>query len=129
MKIIAIISLFLLVAGCAGKQRAAESTFPAACERLYVLLPENYVIDLAAGSTITLNSSAHEFVVFCSPAEASAARKKALAEGILSGKNNWLIFALAGEPSELAMRCHENGLCLRNSANVEDWVRETGEEN
>lgn len=94
------------------------------CPKLYVLLPENYIIDLAAGSRVSLNPAFHEFIVFCSPEEAMRMREKGIRQGLLQSNQRWVVYELEGNPAELASWRHGTTLCLKNSALVQDWIKE-----
>lgn len=127
MKKFFLLLLLPLFVACA-KQPEVETFNPGSnCPRLYVLLPENYIIDLAAGSRVYLNPAFHEFIVFCSPEEAANAREKGVRQGLLADRQRWLVYELEGIPMELASICHEKALCLKNRAVVADWIKEDGD--
>lgn len=89
---------------------------PAGCDAMYVILPDNYVIDLAAGAKIVLNPAAHEFALFCSPDDARAALGRAAPDG------DWRVYQLNGSFNDLA-RSRGNDYSLAQPAEIVDWVQ------
>lgn len=124
MKKFLLLALLPLFAACARHQPTETFEPGPDCPKLYALLPENYIIDLTAGSRISLNPAFYEFVVFCSPDEAIKMREKGIKQGVLDGGQRWVVYELEGNPAELAAWCHETALCLKNGAVVQDWIKE-----
>lgn len=111
MRWFALLPLVVLCA-CAAKQMPQEP--PA---RLFVILPDNYVIDLAAGSEIIIDPSAQEFALF--PSAAAAAKALATAENL---PGSWGVFEIAGDPAEIARPRGSGEYVLIKAAQVREWV-------
>lgn len=124
MKRILLLCLFSFICGCAATREPSHIMDGGECPSLYVILPENYIIELAAQSEVLINPLHYEFVVFCTPGEAFEARKRGLAQGILGADKGWAVYRLAGEPREMAEVCHKKALCLKETATVEDWIED-----
>lgn len=105
--------LMALTCACAAKQAPQE--MPA---RLYVILPDNYVIDLAAGSNVVIDPAAQEFALFATPAQAASALAAA-APG-LSG--SWGIFEIGGDPADVARPQSSGEYELIKPVQVREWV-------
>lgn len=111
MRWLALLPLLLLCA-CAAKQMPQESP-----SRLFVILPDNYVIDLAAGSEVIIDPAAQEFALF--PSVAAAAKALAAAQNL---PGSWGVFEISGDPAEIA-RPHGSGeYVLVKPAQVLEWV-------
>lgn len=106
------LALFSLCA-CAAKEQPQPG---AECQEMFVLLPDNYIIDLAAGSRVVIDPALREFALFCEPSEA----KMALARQNPPG--NWRVYKLAGNPVEYAERRANGNRILGKPAEVADWV-------
>lgn len=102
----------VLLAACA-RQRLAT---PPGCDSMYVILPDNYVIDLAAGAKIVLNPAVHEFALFCSPQDAQVALKRGAPAG------EWRVYRLAGAFGDIA-RVRGNDYALSQPTEITDWVQ------
>lgn len=113
MRLFALILLFALCA-CAARQEPQ----PVACGQMYVILPDNFVIDLAAGSTVVLDPAMQEFAVFCGREKALEALGR-LAPGL---PGNWRVYTLKGEFAEIAKPVGREEFALARPAEVADWV-------
>lgn len=110
----AFIVLFLLsLAACAAK--APDP--PSEPKPAYVILPANFVIDLAAGATVRLNPAVREFILYPSAEDARAP----LAELNDAFPDGWKIYILE-EDFETAAQPRESGYRLNSPARVADWV-------
>lgn len=107
-----LLALMLLCAACARHAPPAQADCPA----LYTILPDNFIIDVAAGSQVMLNPAADKFPLFCSPAEA----KKALAKGDLP--KNWRVYSLEGSFADIGGIADNGQYMLAAPALVKDWV-------
>ena len=105
--------LYLLTIACA---LAACSRTPPGCDNLYVILPDNYVIDLAAGAKVLLDPSAQEFALFCSAMKAQRAINEAGVQG------NWRVYGLDGDFDEIVRELGAERYILRRPAQVRDWA-------
>lgn len=94
---------------------------PRPLDAAYVILPGNYIIDVAAGSEVTLNPDIGEFVIFSSPDTAQKALRAELATGRLA-PGDWRVYSLAGDFASLARPCGSGRHCLAVPAIVADWV-------
>lgn len=112
MRWLALLPLLVLCA-CAAKQVPQE--MPA---RLFVILPDNYVIDLAAGSQVIIDPSAQEFALF--PTSGAAAKALAAAAPNLPG--SWGVFEIADNPAEIARPRGSGEYVLIKPAQVLEWV-------
>lgn len=112
MRWLALLPLLLLCA-CAAKQ--APQYRPG---RLYVILPDNYVIDLAAGSQVIIDPAAQEFALFSSSGHAA----KALAAAAPGLPGSWAVFEIAGDPAEIARARGSGEYVLIKPAQVIEWV-------
>lgn len=106
-------TLFLgCLCACAGRQHSQPAPD---CEALYVILPGNFIVDLAAGSRVILDPAVQEFALFCTDREA----RDALANVQPAG--DWRIFRLDGEFAELG-RQRGSGYILAKPAEAIDWL-------
>lgn len=112
MRRLSVLLLVVLLCACA---RGRVST-PPGCDSMYVILPDNYVVDLAAGAKVVLNPAVHEFALFCSPGDARVALDRAAPDG------DWRIYRLGGSFGELA-RIRGNDYSLAQPAEITDWVQ------
>lgn len=116
--------LTLDCAGCASQRATVETTAESVvpvenCPVLYVLAPENYIIDLAANARVRLDPAWHEFELYCSHAEAGAALDADAARGIKL-PDQWRIYTLDGNAGELVR--YENGRrVLKAPATLSGW--------
>ena len=106
-KLVLIIALIVL---------AACSRAPAGCDHMYVLLPDNYMIDLAAGAKVLLDPSSQEFALFCSAMKAQKALEQAGPDG------NWRVYGVDGDFNEIVRELGAERYILRRPARVTDWV-------
>lgn len=105
---------------CAPQARQAPApALPPLARELYVLLPGNFIVDLAAGDEVWLDPSRHDFILFASPREARQFRDK----NVAGDSGQWRVYRLEGESSELAER-KSGWLLLRQRAKVADWIME-----
>lgn len=122
--------LATLVPGCAGKDGGSEeaaATPPARpqvpCDEVFVYAPGNFVVDLAAGSVVSLDPSVATFPVFCSAADARAAVDRKVSKGELPA-GNWRIYRLKGTFSEIGTATGPEEFRLARRADMADWVQE-----
>lgn len=116
----------LLLCACAAARTVPERTLPENCPKLHVLLPGNYVIDLAAGADLVLDPARQEFVLYCSEKDASQALKHALADGQIANMDDWAVYILEEDAGEVAFPCHKEDICLKKPATVIDWADKDG---
>lgn len=116
MRFILCVFFIALALGCAREQPVEVAPEPVG--PVYIILPANYVIDVAASSNVRVNPAVQDFILYTSLPEA----KKAMGS-IESGAegDNWRIFILEGEFGDLAKKCGDN-YCLSVPARVSDWV-------
>lgn len=105
------LALICLLCACCACSRT-----PPGCDTLYVILPDNYIVDVAAGSQVVLDPSSQDFAVFCSPKNAQAALEAADPYG------DWRVYSLEGEYEDLAQDVGGGQYLLRRPAKVNDWV-------
>lgn len=111
-------------AGCASQRATVEAGTEIAapvenCPVLYVLAPDNYIIDLAANARVMLDPAWHEFGLYCSHAEAGAALEADAARGVKLPEQ-WRIYTLDGNADELVR--YENGRrVLKAPATLSGW--------
>lgn len=121
--------LALLCCSCTNSAKMdniAPSIKPRAenCTQLYVLAPENYIVDLAADANVILDPAWHEFIIYCSPSEAKSALNS------LAGKlrpEQWRIYSLEGTADEL-VRFEDGRRILACPAKLAGWVAEGDKE-
>lgn len=114
-----ILALACILAACAPKSGTGIQA-PPDCPGAHVILPGNFIIDLAAGSELVLNPAVQEFALFCKPEEAERALRES-AQNLPQG-GDWRVYRLEGKFSDLARPCGEGGFCLGRPARVEDWL-------
>lgn len=122
MKIFLAFCLTLLCFACAGREQTEVVGGPENCPVLYVLAPENYVIDLAADANVVLDPAWHSFVLYCSPKEAAKALDALAAAGRLQ-KDQWRIYNLEGTYEDL-VRVEDGQRMLACPARVSGWAGE-----
>ncbi|MBD5607864.1 MAG: hypothetical protein HDQ93_03315 [Desulfovibrio sp.] len=111
------LTLALALLACAPKTEA-PAPIPESRET-YVILPANFIIDLAAGAKARLNPAFQEFIIYPSVAEASEALER-----IPGNKDDWKIYLLDGTFAELAEPTAE-GYRLALPARAIDWIEPT----
>lgn len=124
MKKFLFLVLLCFLYGCAGKtgQESGAAVPPPDCPKLFVILPGNYIIDVAAGSEVILNPDFHEFAAFCDAKNAFDALELAKKENRLPAGEDWRVYTLAGNGAELVKQCNGDNLCLGQQATVEGWL-------
>lgn len=110
--------LSLLLAGCAQPQPSPDPQIPLECQDAFVILPDNFVIDLAAGSTVRLDPGAQEFALFCTPEKADQALRKTAPH--LPG--GWRVYRLRESLQEVGRPAGREEFILARPAELEDWV-------
>lgn len=123
-KAFALILLFALAA-CShgGDAKNAVVTARPDCPHPLVALPDNFIIDLAAGSVVTLNPARRRFALFCSAKEAREALAADLAANRIEGEEDrWRVYSLKGTYEELARPCGNGQFCLGEPAELLEWV-------
>ena len=106
------------LAGCAAK--VVDSTPPSGTA--YVVLPANFIIDLAAGAKARLNPAFQEFIIYPSQEEAREALEDLGAEG-----GDWRIYILEGNFADLA-EPKGRAWRLAVSARAVDWLPDSSEQ-
>lgn len=124
MKHIALVFLLCALAACAknGKLESAPPIQMPKCETPYVALPDNFIIDLAAGAEVALNPARQQFALFCSPADARGALAADISSGRLDSRGQWRVYILDGKFGDIAVPCGDGQFCLATPAVVKDWV-------
>lgn len=123
MKHIAIFFLLCALGACARNEKL-ESAPPIQmpkCETAYVVLPDNFIIDLAAGAEVALNPGRHQFVLFCSAAAARDALAADISSGRLDSRSQWRVYILDGKFGDIAVPCGDGQFCLASPALLKDW--------
>lgn len=121
----ALIIIFLLaLCGCS---RGGDDYSPAViarsdCPHPLVVLPDNYIIELAADAAVELNPAARQFALFCSVKEAREALAADLAAKRVEGEGRWRVYSLDGTYEELAKPCGSGQACLGRPARLLEWV-------
>lgn len=92
------------------------------CPHPLVVLPDNFIIDLAADSVVELNPARQQFALFCSVEEAREALAADIAEKRIDGEGRWRVYSLNGTYEELARPCGNGQACLGTTATVLEWV-------
>lgn len=113
--IVVLLCLFLCACGKSAQTVRLASDQAGA----YVILPANFIIDVAAGAKVRLNPARQEFILYPDPEQA----RKALVmmeEGEIG--ENWRVYLLEGEFNDLARKCGVN-YCLDQSCLVADWLQ------
>lgn len=124
MKHIALFFLFCVMAACARNEKlesAAPMQMPK-CETPYVVLPDNFIIDLAAGSEVALNPARQQFALFCTASEAREALSADVGSGRLDPRGQWRVYILDGKFGDMAVPCGDGQFCLATPATLRDWV-------
>lgn len=109
-----LIAAFALTA-CGSREEPVFSAHPD--KSAYVILPANYIVDVAGGSNVILNPAAQEFALF--PGKQAAFKALAARED-LDGEE-WRVYRLEGNIDELGKPCGEKGVCLATAAKIADW--------
>lgn len=109
--------LALALCACAPKTEV-PAPMPESRET-YVILPANFIIDLAAGAKARLNPAFQEFIIYPSLAEAREALEKTP-----ENKEDWKIYLLDGSFAELAEPAAK-GYRLALPARAIDWIEPT----
>lgn len=122
MRIWLLLAPIFLAASCAREQPARDIPPPADCPGAYVILPANFIIDLAANAEVWLDPGVQEFALFCSPQEAGKILEEHRESNTLPKGSDWKIYRLDGGFHSLAGKCRNGGYCLGQRAAVEDWV-------
>lgn len=110
-----LLSAVLFLSSCAAKNAPSED-----CEPLFTLLPANFIIDLAAGSEVSVDPAVQEFPLFCSSEKAFAA----MGEYKLPG--DWRVYMLEGSFAEKGSVKSDGSRVLTRPATVLDWVPAPG---
>ena len=113
MKSLIILLVCLALQACAATQEITRSQVD---DGIYVILPGNFIIDLASGSRVELNPAFHTFIVFRTAAEA----RKELEDNFKDGFG-WKIYELEGKYNEITSLCGDRH-CLAESAKIIRWV-------
>lgn len=100
----------LLLCACARSHTTAN------CDELYVILPGNYVIDLAAGAKVLIDPASQEFALFCTAVKAQQALNRSKIPG------DWRVYKMAGAFSEIAQPQANGDIKLIKPDEVIDWV-------
>lgn len=113
------ICVFLLSACVSKKPQTAFDTgaLPAASGQPYVILPGNYIIDLAAGARVGLNPQNGDFRLFVSPELARRALRDA------GFKGDWRVYRMAGNINEIGEPTGDGQYRLAIPAEVDDWLQ------
>ena len=115
-----------LLAACAPAVKesgiATEKDVLPACANPYVVLPGNYMIDLAAGSEVILNPDIHNFALFCEAAEAKSALENDLDLGRVRRDSDWKIYRLEGDMGQISRKCGADQYCLDQPAKIIEWL-------
>ncbi len=114
MRILLLLLLLIWTGGCASRQPQEEPKED--CAGAFVILPGNFIIDLAAGATVLVDPSVQDFALFCTPAQA----QEALAH--VQPPGDWRVYELAGDPAELAKPQANGPYLLSRPAQVKDWL-------
>lgn len=92
------------------------------CPSPLVVLPDNYVVELAAGSIVELNPGRQQFALFCTVDEAKAALASDLADGTVRGAGRWKIYSVNGTYNQLARPCGNGQVCLGTPTTLLEWI-------
>ena len=119
---ILLLLLLLLSSACAAVQEEPQTQAPSSppeCHEAWVYAPGNYILELAAEATVTLNPKNWDFPVFCTAREAGLALSQEIkAQRLPSG--HWGLFRLEGDPHEIA-GYQEGKMLLQSKAKLVDW--------
>lgn len=88
---------------------------PPGCSRLYVILPDNFIIDLVSGSRVILDPAMQEFTLYCDLEGARGALKQHTSQ--LSGA--WTIYTLKEEAAQVALKNAAGDILLAKPAEIE----------
>lgn len=111
-----LLAVFALASLCACAAREAQQPAGPDCDTFYVILPGNFIVDLAAGSKVILDPSAQEFALFCTAKAAGEALENVQPAG------DWRIYRLDGESGAGLAARSGNGYVLARPAEVVDWL-------
>lgn len=115
--------LFLVLSAACAKVPDTPSPEPVQslpdCHEAWVYAPGNYILELEAQSTVTLNPKHWDFPLFCSAQEAGQALHEEIANQRLP-QGHWALFRLEGDFHELASYEHEK-ILLQKKARLVDW--------
>lgn len=109
MRKLLLMFLAIFLCACASRNRN--------CDHLYVILPDNYIIDLAAGAKVILDPASEEFALFCTAAQAQKALTKVNPQG------DWRVYQMRGNSGEIARATPHGDYILSAPAQVNDWVQ------
>lgn len=123
MKIL-IVSLLLSLCACAHNLEDTAQTLGSRpdCPSPLVVLPDNYIVELAAGSIVELNPARQQFALFCTVDEAKEALAADLEAKRIEGAGHWRVYSLNGSYEELARPCGDGQVCLGVPTTVLEWV-------
>lgn len=125
-KVIYLGLLFLALTACASKEKDSgiltEKDVLTGCDNPYVVLPGNYIIDLAAGSEVILNPDIHNFALFCDATEARQTLQNDLETGRVRKENDWRVYRLEGNTAKIGRNCGNNQTCLNEPAKIIEWL-------
>ena len=94
----------------------------AGCDNPYVVLPGNYIIDLAAGSEVFLNPDIQNFALFCDSDEARLTLERDMSAGRIRKENDWRVYRIEGNSGEIGRECGAGQICLDQQAKILEWV-------
>ena len=119
------LSVFFLFS-CAGSGRdpdiLTQKDVIAACDNPYVVLPGNYIIDLAAGSEVYLNPDIQNFALFCKLDEARDTLWQDLNAGRIRRENDWRVYRVEGKMEEIGRSCGSGQICLDRQTRIIEWI-------
>ncbi len=121
----ATLTLCAMFAGCAAATPDPEPSETAAlessplCRKLYTYAPGFLMVDVTAGSHVTLNPGLRDFPVFCTAQQAYDYLVDAIATGRVP-HGDWLVYSLNGG-LELARETSPGNLLLARPARLTDW--------
>ena len=92
------------------------------CPSPLVVLPDNYIVELAAGAIVELNPARQQFALFCTVDEAKEALAADLAAKRIEGEGHWRVYSLNGSYEDLARPCGDGQVCLAVPTTVLEWV-------
>lgn len=121
MKKFCLFLLLLALFGC-GPKKTRQVPLPVNCPGAHIILPANFIIDLAAGSEIFVDPAIQEFALFCQPDQAREALREQLKAGNLPAGSDWRVYRLRGNFRDLAVPCHGDNFCLGSVTQVEEWL-------
>lgn len=113
MKKIYILFFVLMLLACSTKD---ENMTIAPQETPYVILPANFIIDLAADSTVQLNPGVQDFIIYPGSQEAKTAFTKARLN-----RDEWRVYRVEGDFAEITRTCGPNLYCLTIPSRIVDW--------